>query len=223
MVNHAKFKKIPGSRHSVFVETERGRLLPLPPCRYEYALWKRNSKAGMDYHVEYDGHFYSIPFHYAGKYMDIRATVNVIEVFYEHERIASFPRNYSTAVRYTTMPEHMPSNHRAMVDWTPKRFESWARKFGENTRKYICYLMEKRQHPEQAFKTCAGILRMGESVPTVVMEAACAEALEKNMYSHKYFKIIFQRLSPNKNKNVPEAIQHDNIRGSVYYGGDADA
>jgi len=223
IINHTKFQKLPGSRHSVFIETEKPHLLPLPKYRYEYALWKQGVKSDMDYHIGYDQHFYSIPFQYAGKKMDIRATVKTIEVFYEHERIASFTRNYSTTNRYTTLPEHMPTNHRAMVDWTPERFESWSRKFGKNTHAYICYLMNRRQHPEQAFKTCAGILRLGEDVPSAMMEDICAAALSRNIYSYKYFNTLFKQLSQDEGKHAHEPIQHGNIRGSVYYGGDADA
>jgi transposase len=222
VVNRADFKKIPGSRHSVFNEIEKPQLMPLPPYRYEHALWKQ-VKSGMDYHVEYDKRYYSIPFRYAGKDMEVRATVKTLEVFYEHERIASHLRNYSDIDRYTTLPEHMPSNHRAMADWTTGRFESWSRKFGDNTHRYICFLMQRRQHPEQAFKTCAGILRMGESVPSALMESVCAEALEKKIYSHKYFKVLFKRTNQANDEHMAGPIQHGNIRGSAYYGGDTDA
>ena len=222
-VNNEPFKKIPGSRTSVFMETERPKLQPLPPYRYEYANWKQ-VKSGMDYHVEYNGHYYSVPYHYAGKKLDVRATTGAIEVFYEHERIASHNRSYSTKSRYTTLPEHMASNHRAMADWTPGRFESWALKFGACTHSYICFLMQGRQHPEQAFKTCAGILRMGESVPASTMESVCKDAKEKNIFTYKYFKMLFKRACEDSNARKPEVpVQHDNIRGGSYYGGGQNA
>jgi len=218
IVNNAKFKKMPGSRASVFSETEKPSLMPLPPRRYEYAVWKK-VKPGMDYHFEYDEHFYSVPFQYAGKMMEARATRSTIEVFYEHERIASYPRNYSKTSRYNTLPEHMPSHHRAMADWTPERFERWANKFGCHTHNYICFLMKGRQHPEQAFKTCAGILRLGDSVAPAVMEAVCKESQEKNIYTYKYFNMLFKSICSKIGNPEPAPIKHDNLRGSSYYGG----
>ena len=221
-VNEKSFQKLPGSRQSVFKETEQPQLRPLPPTRYECAEWKQ-VKAGMDYHVQYDGHFYSIPYQFAGKQLDLRATVKAIEVFYAHERIASHIRGYMSQVRYTTLPEHMPSNHRAMMDWTAERFESWALKFGPDTQAYIRFLMEKREHPEQAFKTCAGILRMGEPLPAAIMEAICREAMVRNIFTYKYFSMLFKRMSAEGNKGASVPIRHENLRGNGYYGGEMNA
>jgi len=220
IVNQEPFKQLTGNRLTLFEEIEKPELRPLPSTRYEFAEWKR-VKASMDYHVQYDYHFYSIPYLFASKEMSVRATSNIIEVFCDHERIASHIRNYSTINRYTTLPEHMPSNHRAIADWTPERFVSWAKKFGPNTQGYISYLMRRREHPEQAYKTCAGILRMGETLATESMEAICSAAIEKNIYSYKYFSILFKQMASDKKPADP--IQHKNLRGSGYYGGGTDA
>ena len=220
VVNQEPFKKLPGNRLTLFEEIEKPELRPLPSTRYEFADWKK-VKSSMDYHVQYDNRYYSIPYLYAGKQMTVRATTNIIEVFCDHERIASHIRNYSNKDRYTTLPEHMPSNHRAVADWTPERFVSWAGKFGPNTQGYISYLMGRREHPEQAYKTCAGILRMGETLATESMEAICGTAIEKNIYTYKYFSILFKQMAPEKRPADP--IQHKNLRGSGYYGGGTDA
>jgi transposase len=218
-VNRAPFKKIAGDRKSMFMETERPNLRPLPITRYEYAEWKQ-AKAGMDYHIEYEKRYYSVLHHYAGKKLQVRATTSTIEIFYEHERIASHKRNYSSKNRYSTLREHMPSNHQAIADWTPERFEAWAMKYGSYTHGYICHLMRNRQHPEQAFKTCAGILRLGESVPLPVMEGICKEALEKNIYTYKYFNMLFKRSTSNEPQSAPAPVIHINLRGKGYYGGE---
>jgi transposase len=222
IVNQAPFKKMPGSRLSVFLELEQPELRPLPPARYEFADWKK-VKAAMDYHVAYDQHFYSVPYLYASKQLEVRATSNVIEVFCDRERIASHIRSYSRYERYATLPEHMPSNHRAMVGWSPERFESWASKTGPDTRDYIRYLMQRRDHPEQAYKTCAGILRMGEPLPKAGMEEICRTAKERNIYTYKYFKILFTQMVSGIGLKQQDPIQHENLRGSGYYGGGADA
>lgn len=221
-VNRKPFQKLPGSRLSVFKETEQPELRPLPPVRYECADWKQ-VRAGMDYHIQYDEHFYSVPYLYAGRQLELRATANAIEVFSDHERIASHLRSYASQVRYVTLPEHMPSNHRAMADWTPERFQAWAGKFGPDTQSYISFLLKRREHPEQAFKTCAGILRMGESLSTTGMEAVCRAAKEKNVFTYKYFSMLFKRMSQEGGERPAAPIRHENLRGSGYYGGDANA
>jgi hypothetical protein len=221
-VNAKPFQKLQGSRYTVFKESEKSQLRPLPTTRYECAEWKQ-VRASMDYHVQYDGHFYSIPYQYAGKRLDLRATANVIEVFCDRERIASHLCGSHSHARYTTLPEHMPSNHRAMADWTPERFEAWARKFGPDTQEFIRFLMKKREHPEQAFKTCAGILRMGESMSVADMETLCRAAMEQNVYSYKYFGMLLKRMNTMKDKKPSPPIQHENLRGGGYYGGEANA
>ena len=222
-VNKEPFKKLPGNRLTVFAETEQPMLRPLPPARYEYAEWK-SVKAGMDYHVEYGSHYYSVLYHYADKKLDIRATANIIEIFCDHERIASHIRNYRSDNRYVTLPEHMPSHHRAVSGWSPERFESWARAFGPNTRDYICFLMQRCEHPEQAYKTCAGILRLGKSIGAANMEALCLAAREKNIYTYKYFNMLFKQMPSLRNRETTASpVMHDNLRGNSYYGGGQDA
>jgi transposase len=218
IVNQEPFKKLPGDRLSVFTETEKPLLRALPPTRYEFAEWK-SVKSGMDYHIEFDKHYYSVPYNFAGKQLDVRATLNVIEVFYEQERVVSHIRNYRKDQRYMTLPEHMPSNHRAMSEWSVERFESWAGKFGPDTRDYICFLMQHRDHPEQAFKTCAGILRLGKTAPNSYMEIICRTAKEKNVFSYKYFNMLFKQMTSEQEPLESKPVQHENLRGSSYYGG----
>jgi transposase len=220
IVNSGSFKNMPGSRLSQFAEIEKLELRPLPPNPFEYADWKQ-VRAGMDYHVQYEGFFYSVPYQYAGKIMHLRATDSVIEVFCGQDRVSSQARCYNTRFRYSTLPEHMPSNHRAIADWTPERFSSWAAKFGPYTQDYICFLMEQRDHPEQAFKTCAGILKKGESLSCADMETICRTAKEKNIYSYKYFNLLFSKMTAEMSEKTP--IQHENLRGRNYYGGDTNA
>ena len=218
VVNQEPFQKLPGDRLSIFTATEKPVLRALPPTRYEFAEWK-SVKAGMDYHVEYDKYYYSVPYNYAGKQLDVRATLNIIEVFYDQERLVSHIRSYQKDKRYITLPEHMPSNHRAMSEWSAERFESWARKFGPETRDYICFLMQHRDHPEQAFKTCAGILRLGKAIPASYMEIICRTAKEKNIFTYKYFNMLFKQMTSEQEPLESRPVQHENLRGSDYYGG----
>jgi transposase len=212
-LNRQPFQKLPGSRLSAFLETEKSVLMRLPAGRYEIAQWKK-AKVNFDYHVSFGKTlFYSVPYQFAGKEVDIRATSGTIEVFCEGERIACHVRSYDTKRRYSTCSEHMPEKHRAVTDWSPQRFISWAAKTGEKTKAYITWLIEQRDHPEQAYKTCAGILRLAGTVPAEKMEQAASMALAQNAYSFKRFKTLLETLG----EASPPPIRHGNLRGPEYY------
>ena len=158
-------------------------------------------------------HFYSIPYQFAGKEVLIRTTSRTVEVFCEAERIACHVREMDPRKRYITDSSHMPENHKAVTDWSPQRFLSWAGKIGPKTREYIAWLLERKEHPEQAYRTCAGILRIGSSVTPEKMEEACTTALANNIYSYTYFAKLLE------NKKL-EPIIHANLRGKDYYKGE---
>jgi transposase len=218
-VNNAPFQKMAESRRELFEKLEKHELIKLPAQRYEMAVFKL-AKAAFDYHVQFDGHYYSVPYGYAGKQVQIRATQAAIEVLCDGERIACHQRCYAACKRYITNEEHMPEKHRAMADWTPERFRAWAAKTGKNTEAFISRLMEQREQPEQAFKTCAGILRLASTVSPAQMEAACSLALQKRVYSYKYFALLLKEESQQELALAePTPIAHGNIRGAAYYGG----
>jgi transposase len=216
-LNGQPFQKLPGNRRQAFLETERGALKPLPPSRYEYARF-RLAKVNFNYHVQYEQFYYSVPWQYAGKQVEIRAKSRTIEVFADirsgaSERIAIHLRSYDNSRRYTTDFNHMPKRHQAMAEWTPERFRSWAAKTGPSTEAYIVWLMEKRDQPEQAFKTCMAILHLAKTVTAARMEDASSRAIEMNLYGFKYF----ERLLKNTMGSDHGPIEHENIRGSEYY------
>lgn len=144
-LNERPFQKLPGSRRSVFLAEEQPALRPLPECPYEHRDRKR-ARVHIDYHVELFGHYYSVPYQFAQKDAEIRYTPAVVEVFHEGVRIASHVRD-DTKGRATTMAEHMPPRHRHYLQWTPERFESWARKIGPETEKLIIAVMARYRHP----------------------------------------------------------------------------
>jgi transposase len=215
LLNTQAFQKLPGNRRSAFLETEKHELMRLPASRYECARWKE-AKVAFDYHVALDkNHFYSVSYRYVGKQVKIRATSHTVEVFYEGERIACHARSYDPQRRYITDPQHMPEHHRAVADWTPERFIAWAGKTGEQTKAYIAALLGHWEHPEQAFKTCAGILRLAQTVRPEQMEQACVRARECQIYSYT----SFARLLNQGAENPPLPIRHENVRGPEYYDG----
>jgi len=211
LLNDQPFQKQEGSRRSMFLATEQHELQKLPEQKYEYADNKQ-VKVGFDYHVALDkAHFYSVPYQYAGKMATIRWNSRIVEVFCEGERIACHMRSCENHSRYTTDPAHMPENHRVVADWSPQRFISWAAKTGEQTRQYITALLNHWEHPEQAYRSCAGILRLASTVTAKHMEAACAEALASSTYSYRHLAKILQRL------HLTEPVIHENVRGKNYY------
>jgi transposase len=209
-LNDQPFQKAPGSRRSVFLETEQHELMKLPSLRYEYALFKQ-AKTGFDYHVALDkNQYYSVPYQYSGQNVLLRWNSRTVEVFYEGERIACHVRNNDPRKKYITEPAHMPEHHRAVCDWSPKRFISWAAKTGNKTKEYITLLLGQKEHPAQAYRTCAAILRIASTVTKERMEETCAQAIAQNIYSYTYFL----RLLENRDSQKP--VIHGNLRGKDY-------
>lgn len=222
-LNQRPFQKLAGSRSSQFEEFDKPALKSLPVIKYEYAEWKK-SRVGFNYHVEIERHFYSVPFALAKKEVHIRYTPQTVEIFYEEGRIASHVRS-SHKGGYTTRGEHMPPSHKHQADWTPEKIKSWAQKTGGFTEKYIDEVMKSRPHPEQGFKSCLGILRLGKSYGNERLEGACRRALHIGTRTYKSIESILKNnldLAPLPISNTCEAgkkIQesHEYIRGKNYF------
>ena len=213
VINNQPFQKQPGSRFSVFLETEQHELKRLPSKRYEYAQFKQ-AKAGFDYHVALDkNQYYSVPYQFAGQIVLIRSTLRVVEVFFNGERIACHLRNIDPRIRFITERDHMPDKHKEVSDWSVQRFVSWAAKTGVKTKEYISSLLESKDHPEQAYRTCVAILRIASSVSKERMEETCAMAITQNIYSYSYFVKLLE------NNKKREPVIHENLRGKDYYKG----
>jgi transposase len=211
-VNTTPFQKIHGSRQELFETTERAFLKPLPPSRYEFAVFKM-VKVNFDYHVHYEGFYYSVPLN-----MPINRWKSGLQrapsrYLPRVERIASHLRTYEPSRRYTTCKEHMPLNHQAMAEWTPGRFTSWAGKIGRQTQAYILWLMGQRDQPEQSFRTCTAILRLADTRTVTAMEQAAEKALQMRAGRVKAFEIILNRITAEPD----QPIRHQNIRGAAYY------
>jgi len=211
ILNDQPFQKQPGSRRSTFIETEQHELRKLPSKRYEYAKFKQ-AKAGFDYHVALDkNQYYSIPYQFAGQIVLIRSTLRVVEVFFNGDRIACHLKNMDPRKRFITDHLHMPDNHKAVSDWSPQRFMSWAAKIGPKTKEYICSLLDSKDHPEQAYRTCMAILRVASTLTKERMEEMCTLAMAQNIYSYSYFVKLLE------NKKRQEPVIHENLRGKDYY------
>ncbi|HGS7388851.1 TPA: IS21 family transposase, partial [Klebsiella pneumoniae] len=139
-LNQRPFKKLPGSRQAAFDSLDRPALRPLPEQSYVYAEWKK-ARVHIDYHVEVDGHYYSVPYQLVKKQLEVRLTARTVECFHANQRVASHLRSPHKG-RHSTQTEHMPKSHREHAEWTPQRLIRWAEQTGPNTAGVIGHILE---------------------------------------------------------------------------------
>lgn len=217
-LNNREFKRLPGTRRRRFEELDQPALQPLPPTAYEYAEW-RKARVGIDYHIEIERHFYSVPASFVKREVEVRLTARAVECFAGGKRIAVHVRS-RLAGSHSTQAEHLPKAHRAHLEWTPGRFLNWANEIGEATRKVVQHLLWTRPHPEMGYRSCLGLLSLERRYSRERLEAGCRHALENGTPTRRSVLSILQqgidRLPPpEKVEQAP--LQHENIRGSDYY------
>lgn len=216
-LNHRPFKKLPGSRHSQFLAHDQPALNPLPPLPYEYAEWK-HARVHLDYHIEVDGHFYSVPHRLVRQRVDVRLSASTIEILYQGERVASHARSARKG-GFTTLPAHMPLSHQRHLEWTPGRFLSWAQTIGPHTRTLVEHLLE-RGYPEQGYRSCLGLLNLVKRYGPTRLEAACQRAVTLGAYTRRSVASILEhgldRVSLSS-PPPPPLLVHENLRGPTYY------
>jgi transposase len=203
----------------MFEELDRPALRPLPARPYEYAEW-RTAKVNIDYHIEVERHWYSVPHQLVGRSLDIRAGARVVEVFHRGRRVASHRRSMRQG-RFTTLAEHVPEAHRRHAEWTPGRIVAWAERTGPATAGLVSAIMASRPHPEQGFRSCLGIMRLGRRYGEARLEAACARALAIRGLSYRSVESILKAgldgLPLPGSEPVPTIGHHANVRGATYY------
>ena len=219
-LNERTMKTYGASRRELFERYERASLQALPASRYECAefAWP---KMNIDYHVDFDGHHYSVPFQQNREKVEVRATFTTVEILLRGKRIASHPRS---RVRggFSTKPEHMPSSHRAHAEWSPSRLVGWAASVGEQTAKLVESILNDRPHPEQGYRSCLGILRLSKKYGHERLEAACASALAVGARSYRHVESTLvhglDRLKESDDSaTTVHRAPHANVRGRDYY------
>ena len=207
------------SRWELFDTLDRPALRPLPDRPYEPAEWKR-AKVGIDYHVQYHRHYYSVPYEMRHKDVELRVTEHTVEIFYRGQRIASHLRD-ATSGYHTTLPEHMPASHRSFLDWTPERFLRWAEKTGPATAEMVRTLLVVRAHPEQGYRSALGLMRLESRYGKERLEDACRRALHFGLHSYRGVKNILDvgldRVRTEEDVTQSAEKPHPNIRGTGYY------
>lgn len=224
-LNQRPFKKLPGNRRSQFEQLDQPALRLLPATRYQYAEIKQ-ARVHIDYHVEYDKHYYSVPHHLVKESVEIQATEQAVAVYYRGQRIASHPRSYKQGA-HSTCTEHMPRSHQAMTEWTPERFLHWAESIGESTREVVNRILMEKRHPEQNYRRVLALLSNAKKYDRTRLNNACRRALLINSPTRKSVESILkqgldqvdyeQTVEPVEIQQELNLDQHENVRGSEYY------
>ena len=218
-LNNKPFQKLPGSRRSMYESLDRPALKPLPVMRYEFAQWK-TATVNIDYHFELERHYYSVPYSLIKKKVELRITENLIECFHQNKSVAIHRRSRRKG-GYTTIKEHMPPSHRQWAQWSPERFIRWASKIGPNTAALIEAVINARAVPQQAYRSCLGILRLAKNYGDQRLEAASIRALALGTRSYKSLESILKHhldgRPPDQREDCAITVVHGNIRGARYY------
>jgi transposase len=219
--NNTYFKGRNYSRRQQFEEVERAALMPLPALPFEI---KQSSMATVmkngHVHLSADKHYYSVPYKHIGKKVKLLYSRHSVEIYFNYERIALHNRTKSP-YNYTTDADHMASAHKFVTEWTPERFLSWAQDIHDDVRLYIEKVLERKHHPEQAYKSCMGILSSAKKVSNQRLTKACQRALGYGRYNYKTIQMILEKgLDLQDNEDEGTGLQmplHENIRGEKYY------
>lgn len=218
-LNDRPFKKLPGNRRAAFEQLDAPYLKPLNPRRYELAQWHQ-ATVNIDYHVEFEGSYYSVPHALVGHKIEIRATRCAIEVITKGKRVTCHPRSQKRG-HYETQPTHMPAAHRRHAEWTPLRFVQWGQSVGPQTEALVTGLLQKHKHPEQSYRACLGLMRLARTVGKPRIEAACSRAVHIGAYSYRSVaSILDSGLDSQPLATQPVELKlpdHGNVRGPAYY------
>src|SRR2546422_4744669 len=217
-LNQRRFRKREGSRATLFAQLDRPALKPLPATRYEFGQWK-TARVNIDYHIEIERHFYSVPYALVHQEVEARLTAETVEILHRGIRVASHVRSYEPA-RATTIIEHMPKAHQKHVGWTPSRLIEEAQQTGPYTGQLVEAILAARRHPEMGYRSCLGIVRLAKAYPAERMEAAAQRALRARAYSFQSMDSILKnqldRLPLTGDAPVPPAGAHDDNPGAHY-------
>jgi transposase len=207
------------SRRTLFTQLDQPALRPLPRARYELATWTP-CRVNIDYHVEVDHNWYSVPYQLIHQKVDARTSATTLEVFLKGRRVASHARAHGRH-QYVTDATHMPRSHRAHAEWTPSRLIGWAEQTGPATGRLVTGILDRRPHPEQGYRACLGLMRLGRLHGDDRLEAACARAERLRSYAYRTVEQILihqqDRLPLDEPAPARPALAHENLRGATYY------
>lgn len=217
-LNKKPFKQLPGNRFDAFESLDRPALKPLPSQPYRFVEIK-TVKVNIDYHVQFNLHHYSVPHQYVGEKLELHAGETLIQAYFKATLIASHPRK--TGYGMTTDPAHMPTKHEKHIKWTPKRLLNWGRDIGINTEQWIQRQFDLKDHPEQAYKLCLGLLNLSRVYPSSRLDTACKIANKEGLNRLKQIKSILKSNQDQLPEQLDLAVElpqdHENIRGPHHF------
>ncbi len=219
-LNARAFKKLPGCRASAFELLDRPALRALPASRMPIARFKR-ARVNIDYHVELDGHYYSVPHRLVRAEVELRTSGATVEILAGQQRVAAHALS-TVKGAHTTVAEHMPASHRAHLEWTPAKLIAWGERIGAATGAVVRWQMEHRPHPEQGYRACLGLQRLARQRGNERLEAACARALSIRSPTYRSVNSILaagldRQQAPTAPATDATLPLHDNVRGADYY------
>ena len=217
-LNERPFRKREGSRATLFAELDRPALRPLAAERFQLHHWSE-ARVNIDYHVQFDRHFYSVPYTLTGERVEIRSTATTIEIFHRGQRVASHVRSHEP-YKATTVNEHRPKSHQQHLAWPPSRLLHWAESVGPATSQLFAEILKSKPHPEMGYRSCLGILRLGQRYPNERVEAAAKRALATGACSYHSVKSILERSLDRQALETPSSsppVAHENLRGALYF------
>lgn len=212
---------LPASRSELFATLDQPSLRPLPAEPFQLAEW-RQARVNVDYHVSVDDHWYSVPYRLLKATVEVRLTALTVELYHQGARVASHPRS-SRRYQHTTQAEHLPPSHRAYAEageWTAGRFLAWARRIGPATTAAVTDLFASREHEQQAYRSCLGLLRLGTEYGAARLEAACRATRASGSVTYKLVKrhmTAAATTAPAEPAPEPPPLQHANLRGADYF------
>lgn len=218
-LNQRPFRKREGSRASLFEQMDQPALRPLPAERYQFGKWKK-TRVPLDYHVEADRHYYSVPYTLAGEDVELRVAAYTVEVFHRGVRVASHARS-SVEHNNTTVAAHRPKSHQKYLEWTPTKIIACGQQIGPNTAQLLETILLTRRHPEQGFRSCLGILSLARLYSEERLEAAAARAVRCRAFNYPSIQSILKnnldRVPKAEKGKQQQTASHENIRGAEYY------
>jgi transposase len=213
VLNHKEMQHLRKSRRELFEELDQPALLPLPERPYEFARWKR-ARVNIDYHIAFEGHYYSVPHTLVGQEVQIRATERMLEIFHRSQQVAIHPLSHLSG-RFSTSADHMPSHHRFVLNADSDFFLREAAKIGPQTAAFMTAVLRSRPFPQQAFRTCLGILDLARKYVPTHLETACQQLLPGKLLTYKDLKSELEHLT--RDLPVQPLPAHEHVRGDTYY------
>jgi transposase len=214
-LNSKTMRDYGASRQELFEQLDKPALKALPAVSYEFAQWKK-ARVHLDYHVELEKHWYSVPYYHARKEVWVKATERCVEVYENNQRVALHVRS-RRQYAHTTLPEHMPPEHAEVKSWTAEKFTAWGKAIGPETHAFVVNLLTSKPFREQAFRAILGLQRLCERYTPPRIEASCKRANFFKLSALRNIRSILEKdldgLTLPQLAAEQIVLEHANLRG----------